>query len=53
MINERLAMRNRPIEEKESNRWLETMENAERDIGDDIKILHVCDREGDIYFFCG
>jgi hypothetical protein len=25
------------------------MENAERDIGDDTKILHVRDREGDIY----
>jgi hypothetical protein len=25
------------------------MENADCDIGDDIKILHVCDREGDNY----
>jgi hypothetical protein len=39
----------RPIEEKESKRWLETMENAERDISDATKVLHVCDREGDIY----
>jgi hypothetical protein len=40
---------NRPIEEKESSRWLETRENAERDISDALKVLHVCDREGDIY----
>jgi hypothetical protein len=32
--------KNRPIEEKESNRWLETMENADRDISDAIKIVH-------------
>jgi hypothetical protein len=41
--------KNRPIEEKESNRWLETMERADRNIGDDIKVLHICDREGDNY----
>jgi hypothetical protein len=40
--------KNRPIEEKESKRWLETMENTERDISDDIKVPHVCDSEGDI-----
>ncbi|MDR2739725.1 MAG: hypothetical protein LBB68_07845 [Treponema sp.] len=41
--------KNRPIEEKESNRRLETMENADCAIGDAIKVLHVCDREGDNY----
>ncbi|MDR2095037.1 MAG: hypothetical protein LBP76_05915 [Treponema sp.] len=41
--------KNRPIEEKESNRWLETMEHADRALDDDINILHICDREGDIY----
>jgi hypothetical protein len=41
--------KNRPREEKESNRRLETMEHADRDRGGDIKILHVCDREGDSY----
>jgi hypothetical protein len=41
--------KNRPIEEKESSRWLLTMENADRDIPEDIKVLHVCDREGDNY----
>jgi len=33
--------RNRPIEEKESFRWLETMERADRDIPKDIKVLHI------------
>jgi hypothetical protein len=41
----REQQKNRPIEEKESNRWLETMENADRDISDALKILHICDRE--------
>jgi hypothetical protein len=41
--------KNRPIEEKESKRWPGTTGNADLDIGDDIKILHVCDREGDNY----
>ena len=40
----------RPIEEKESYKWLETMESA--DISSElkgVKVIHVCDREGDIY----
>ncbi|MDR2078728.1 MAG: hypothetical protein LBP74_03270 [Treponema sp.] len=41
--------KNRPIEEKESKRWLETMENAGRGIPADIQVLHICDREGDNY----
>jgi hypothetical protein len=41
--------KNRPIEEKESVRWLQAMENADGDISDAIKVIHVCDREGDIY----
>jgi hypothetical protein len=40
---------NRQIEEQESKRWLESMENAERDISDAIKVPHVRDREGDNY----
>jgi hypothetical protein len=40
--------KNRPITEKESNRWLETMENANRGIPETVKMIHVCDREGDI-----
>jgi hypothetical protein len=39
----------RPIEEKESYRWLATMENSSNDIPAGIKLIHVCDREGDMY----
>jgi len=39
----------RPIEEKESYRWLETMEKSSVGISDCVKLIHVCDREGDIY----
>jgi len=39
----------RPIEEKESYRWLETMENSGENIPPEIKVIHVCDREGDMY----
>jgi hypothetical protein len=41
--------KNRRIEEKESNRWLVTMENACRNIPNDQKVITVCDREGDMY----
>jgi hypothetical protein len=41
--------KNRPIEEKEGVRWLETMEYAGREISDAIKVIPVCDREGDLY----
>jgi hypothetical protein len=41
--------KNRPIEEKESNRWLVMMEEVCRNIPDEIKVINVCDREGDIY----
>ena len=39
----------RSIEEKESYRWLRTMENSSRDLPGGIKVIHVCDREGDMY----
>jgi hypothetical protein len=45
----REQQKNRPIEEKESNRWLETMETAGGNIPEGIKVIHVCDREGDMY----
>jgi hypothetical protein len=43
----------RPIEEKESFRWRglksdETLERSTADIPDDIKVITVCDREGDM-----
>jgi hypothetical protein len=39
----------RPIEEKESFRWLETMERSTADIPGEIPVITVCDREGDMY----
>jgi hypothetical protein len=45
----REQQKNRPIEEKESVRWRATMENADGDISDAIKVIHGCDREGDLY----
>ena len=39
-----------PIEEKESYRWLEALENTKAAMGD-TKIVTVCDREADLYDF--
>lgn len=39
-----------PIEEKESYRWLETLENTKAATGD-TEIVTVCDREADLYNF--
>jgi hypothetical protein len=37
----REQQKNRPIEEKESNRWPQTMETAGRDIPEGTKVIHV------------
>jgi hypothetical protein len=39
----------RPIEGKESVRWLETLERSTADIPCGVKVITVCDREGDMY----
>ena len=39
----------RPIEDKESYRWLETMEESAKNIPTKVKVIHICDREGDMY----
>jgi hypothetical protein len=39
----------RPIEEKESWRWLETLERSTQNIPEGIKVITVCGREGDRY----
>jgi hypothetical protein len=39
----------RPIEEKESFRWLETLERSTAAIPEGVKVITVCDREGDMY----
>lgn len=41
--------KSRPIEEKESFRWLKTLEESNIGIPSDIKTINICDREGDIY----
>lgn len=41
----------RPIEEKESNKWLESMERSSDKMPEDVRIINVCDREGDIFEF--
>ena len=49
----REEQKNRPIEEKESSRRLETMETVSGSIPSGTKVIHVCDREGDMYeLFC-
>lgn len=42
-----------PIEEKESYKWLETIEKSNISVPDGTTVVHICDREGDIYeLFC-
>ncbi len=40
---------NRPIEEKESYRWLEMLKASTEGIPKDINTITICDREGDFY----
>jgi hypothetical protein len=39
----------RPTGEKESSRWLETLEKSTAGIPEGVKVISVCDREGDMY----
>jgi len=41
--------RMRNIEEKESFRWLQTMREAAQNAPANVKLVHIADREGDIY----
>jgi hypothetical protein len=41
--------RGRRIEEKESYRWLRMLEESTREIPDEIRVITICDREGDFY----
>ena len=42
-----------PIEEKESYKWLETMDNVGTGFPEGTQVVYVCDREADIYeMFC-
>jgi hypothetical protein len=38
-----------PIEEKESYRWIENLRSSNKLLGDPNRLVHICDREGDIY----
>ena len=40
-----------PIEEKESYRWIENLKSSDKFLGDPGRIVHVGDRESDIYDF--
>jgi hypothetical protein len=39
----------RPIEEKESYRWLEMLKNSTEDLPENVTAITICDREGDFY----
>jgi len=41
--------KSRPIEEKESNRWLETLQESIKHMPSGVEAITVCDREGDIF----
>ena len=41
----------RPFEEKESYKWFKGMENSTNGIPSDIRVVNICDREGDIFEF--
>ncbi|MHB9292579.1 hypothetical protein Holit_01680 [Hollandina sp. SP2] len=38
----------RPIEEQERFRWLESLERSTGDIPEEVKVITVCDQEGDM-----
>ncbi len=39
----------KPIQEKESYRWLKTVKGAEEGLAEKVKLIHVADREADIF----
>lgn len=39
----------RKIQDKESGRWLQTMQTAQQNAPKNTKLIHIADREGDIY----
>lgn len=47
----RTEKRQKPIEEKESYKWLKSMDNSQKGIPNDIRLVHVGDREADVYEF--
>ena len=47
----RKEKRQKPIEEKESYKWLESMDKSQLGIPKEIRLVHVGDREADVYEF--
>ena len=39
----------RPIEEKESFKWIDTLRESIKDMPEGVKVTTICDREGDFY----
>ena len=48
-VGSRHARKQRPYEDKESYRWAQTVQAAEKAVPADLPLLHIADREGDIY----
>ena len=48
-VGSRHARKQRPIAEKESYRWLQTVAAVEQAVPAEIPLLHLADREGDIF----
>ena len=43
------AKKRRDLEEKESFRWLESLRKSMDSIPESVKVINICDREGDMY----
>ena len=43
------SKKTRELEEKESYRWVQTFETSTADLPEGVKVITVCDREGDMY----
>ena len=48
-IGSRHQRRERPLQDKESFRWIETLQAVEAVIPEGLDVLHITDREGDIF----
>ena len=43
------SKKTRALEEKESYRWVKTLQTSTADMPEGVKVINVCDREGDMY----
>jgi len=50
-LGKRAGRHKKPIEEKESYRWIEGMRSARAAVDKSVTLIHIADREGDIYEF--